>query len=267
VENLLILTGWLGLLTAVWPWWRAWQTMRRTSLRDALLWLAAAWLCWLAAGVAYAVGQPLVPWQHLALSVTSCFLTAVLGARRPGLTAWNFVTVGLLAVLLLPYLEQSWQAPHWHLDEPRLLFLSVVLAVGLLNYLPTRFALPTLMVGGVVYFAVGELAESAPRLNATLQFGGALFGLAAAAWSAWLLAKSQTAASELEQLWRRFRNGFGAVWALRVMEQFNAAARHASWALHLTWFGLEPLPEGTPPPSEEVAQKLRAVLKRFLEDQ
>jgi len=31
-----------------------------------------------------------------------CAGVAVLGARRPGMTAWNFVVAGLLAVLLLP---------------------------------------------------------------------------------------------------------------------------------------------------------------------
>ena len=30
---------------------------------------------------------------------------AVLGARRPGVTAWNFVVAGLLAVLLRPLFE------------------------------------------------------------------------------------------------------------------------------------------------------------------
>jgi hypothetical protein len=265
-ESLLILIGMLGLLASAWPLWQAWQTMRRTSLRDALMWLMAAWFCWLAAGMAYWLGQPLTPWRYLAVSVTGCFFAAVLGARRPGMAAWNFVTLGLLAALLLPCLEQPWRAPHWHLDEPRTIFLSGVLAVGLLNYLPTRFFWATWPTAAVVFFEMRELVESATRTNPALHLGLSLLGIAIAAFAAWLRVRRRLAVG-LDRLWFTFRDGFGAAWGLRAMEQFNAAARHAQWPVSLTWHGLES--QGTETAvvlPQEVEQKLRAVLKRFVGD-
>src|SRR2546423_30545 len=86
-----------------------------------------------------ATARPLDPTRYLALCLTGCAGVAVLGARRPHVGAWNFVVLGLLAVMLLPLLETVIAgAPS--LDVLRVLFLSATLGVGMLNYLPTRLA-------------------------------------------------------------------------------------------------------------------------------
>lgn len=268
LEQLFLLTSSLFLLTGILPWWVVWKKIRNTSLRDAWCWLLIAWVCWVWVGLAPHMGQPLSPWRYIALSVSAGFLTAILGARRPGMRAWNFVTFGLLAVLFLPLLEQPWQAPRWHLDEPRLLFMSVVLGMGLLNYLPTRFFPSTLIVAISLFWEVWGLREGTRLRDPHWHLGLTLSGLATAAWLGMLSENRVVAVGENDRLWLRFRDHFGVVWTLRAQEQFNAAARCAGWPVILTWQGLEtnPNPDGMPPSSEEISRLLSSVLKRFLED-
>src|SRR5437870_10972643 len=101
------------MLTAAFPLVRAWGASRRSTLLQAVYWAWAAWAGWLLTFVAAALGdiEESALGRHLALSLTACAGVAVLGARRPGVTAWNFVVCGLLAVLLLP-VAQSLGAPQ-----------------------------------------------------------------------------------------------------------------------------------------------------------
>ena len=85
--------------------------------------------------------------RYLALCLTASAGVAVLGARRPGVGPWNFVLLGLLAVMLLPLAEGYLAHGAWHLEGPRTLFLAATLAVIVLNYLPTRLGPAALLVG------------------------------------------------------------------------------------------------------------------------
>src|SRR5438105_2772900 len=134
-----------ALVTDVLPLARAWRANRRTTLSAALAWATAAWLAWLAAAVGGAAWL-----AYVALALTGCAGVAVLGARRPGVAAWNVVVLGLLAALLLP-LAEGWGRPR--LDATRLLFLALAPAVAVVNYLPTRLG------GGAAILGVGCAAE------------------------------------------------------------------------------------------------------------
>jgi len=124
IASLLMLAGAFPLLVA-------WQANRAMTLRPSLAWAGAAWMVWvLAAGLESAF------LRYLALALTCCAGVAVLGARRPIVGPWNLVVAGLLAVLLLPA-AQGWGTPR--LETAHLVFLSLTLAVPVLNYLPTRF--------------------------------------------------------------------------------------------------------------------------------
>src|SRR5205823_9802021 len=116
-----------------------------TTLRQATLWAVGAWACWLLVvlGAARGEGGGALG-RHLALALTGCAGIAVLGARRPGVNAWNFVVCGLLAVLLMPVLEGRGQP---RTEPAYLVFLAGTLAVGLVNYLPTRLGLAALLLG------------------------------------------------------------------------------------------------------------------------
>jgi len=252
-----------ALLTAAYPLLRAFLANRKTTLSQATLWAAGAWACWLVVFVGAALGQgtDVAFGRYLALALTGCGGVAVLGARRPGVRAWNFVVCGLLAVLLLPVAEG--------LGRPRaepayLAFLAATLAVGVVNYLPTRLGLAALLVGAGagLEFALQALPSLRERAGDWLESVAGLC-LAAGLWAGLLAGRHRAGVSEFDALWLDFRDRFGVVWGQRTREQFNRSAVHAGWPVALHWNGLV-VEEGKPPPdTAELVTKLRALLKRF----
>src|SRR5262249_1911711 len=91
----------VALLTAAYPLLRMVRTNLQTTLRQATVWAVGAWACWLVAFIGAALGEAdgASLGRYLALALTGCAGVAVLGARRPGVRAWNFVVCGLLAIL------------------------------------------------------------------------------------------------------------------------------------------------------------------------
>lgn len=247
----------LLLLTAVFPLATALRANRSTTLRQPLLWALVAWAAWL--GVAGS--RFLQPGSderlacYGALCLTGCAGVAVLGARRPGVTAWNFVVVGLLAVLLLPILNGLGEL---RLEPAQELFLGVTLLVPLLNYLPTRLGPGVFLAAAGCGLEMARLIE--PAAPAWIRPVG-LGLLAVAPWAAWASQwKRGSSATEFDRLWLSYRDRFGFVWGQRVREQFNRAADHAGFPVVLRWKGLQP---ETTAEAASLIPLLRAVLKRF----
>jgi hypothetical protein len=257
----------LILLTSAYPFWRAWRSNRGTSLVYSLLWAAAAWAAWTASVWVWGIQgwAATLVWRFVAFALTGCAAVAVLGARRPGAGAWNFVVVGLLAVLLLPL------AFGFARGEPRpetlnIVFMAGVVAVGVLNYLPTRLAPAAILVAA----ACGM--ETAIWLNPDHWYAepGVPVSPLLIGMSPWLVyleaARWPMPLNEFDRLWLRFRNRFGLVWSQRLREQFNRAAANAGWPVVLRWQGLRRQP-GTELPDREVQEQivsgLRALLTRF----
>jgi len=241
------------LVSDAWPLLRAWRANRRTALPSALAWTGVAWLAWLSAACLPDAGAWL---PYLALSLTGCAGVAVLGARRPGVGAWNFVVFGLLAALLLPLAEGRGR-PNF--DTTRLLFLGAVLAVAVVNYLPTRIGFAAAAVG------VGCAAEVA-RLAGWPDAAVAVWGRLAPALAPWLglaACAARPPATPFDAVWRTFRDRFGLLWALRQREQFNRAAANAGHAVELGWSGLRPPPPNAEAPQAVLLELLSATLKRF----
>jgi hypothetical protein len=189
------------------------------------------------------------------LCLTGCAGVAVLGARRPGVTAWNFVVVGLLAVLLLPILNGLGEL---RLESAQELFLGVTLLVPLLNYLPTRLGPGVLLAAAGCGLEMARLIE--PASPAWFRPVG-LGLLAGGPWTAWAGQwKRGSSATEFDRLWLSYRDRFGFVWGQRLREQFNRAADHAGFPVVLRWKGLQP---ETTADAAALMSLLRAVLKRF----
>ncbi|HWG42626.1 MAG TPA: hypothetical protein VN688_07555 [Gemmataceae bacterium] len=255
--GLLFLTGFYPLALAL-------HANRRTTLRQPLLWAVLAWATW--TGVAW--NRVLHAEQdgrlgpYLALGLTGCAGIAVLGARRPGVAAWNFVVVGLLAVLLLPVLNGLGEV---RLETVHELFLCVILSVPLLNYLPTRLA------PAVGLVAVGCGLEIPPvwgmDSSAAVQSAG-LALLSVSPWIAWMaLLRRGASAAEFDRLWLAYRDRFGFVWGQRMREQFNRAAHHAGWPVVLRWAGLRTTTPQATTDQAALLATLRGVLKRFGPDE
>jgi hypothetical protein len=256
-------------LTGLYPLRRAWLANRRTSLLQAVNWAITAWLAWVGTFVVASVGgheTKLAAAQYLSLCLTGCAGVAVLGARRPHVGAWNFVVLGLLAVLMLPLLEK-WFANQPIRDPLRIFFLGATLSVGFLNYLPTRLA-PALVLAAfgcsgemALLFASGQMPE--------LTGLAAPLCLAFAPWAGMQALAVQTPPDqEIDRIWLDFRNRYGLMWAQRVREQFNRAAFNAGWSVYLSWQGVRRLvlsvPETAKP--EEIVAGLQAILQRFMPD-
>ncbi len=236
------------LLGGFFPLYGAWRAAAGTTLRPAIIWAGCAWGAWVAA--AWSEGPLLT---YLALCLSGCAGVAVLGARRPGVGAWNFVVAGLLAVLLRPLAEGLGEL---RLSTAHLLFLGGALAVPVLNYLPTRFWLAALLLAGAWGVELARLEGAEPE-GLIHWVGRAL--LAAAPWAALGQNAFRRQLGEVDALWLAHRDSFGALWGLRVREQFNRAARNGGLGGELNWGGLR----GSAGEEEKALGMMRAVLKRF----
>jgi hypothetical protein len=247
-------------LSGAWPWWQAWRANRRTTLRYALAWSGAAWLAWAALHALADTGpSTLATTRYLALCLTCCAGIAVLGARAPLAGPWNAVLFGLLAVLLLPWAENVLLGTPL-LDPLRLVFVVATLAVGALNYVPTRLA------GTALALALACAAEMTLLLDGTaakalqpwlVHVSRAMIPLAC--WLGWVMVGRCRPGSDFDRQWLAFRDRFGLMWALRLRDQFNRAAVNAGWPVCLRWNGLD----GDSRHAKESVESLQAMLKRF----
>jgi hypothetical protein len=256
----------LLLVAGCYPFYRAWGANKRTTLIYAIAWAFGAWLAW---GAALLFGQPhqagMEPWRFLALSLTGAAGVAVLGARRPQAGAWNLVIVGLMAVMLLPLGENAFLGTP-AMDAPRIAFLAATLAVGILNYVPTRVVLPALILSGICAFECLALFSANfdpnPRIMDLAHVSLLIVPwLALAFWH-----RPSGAGLVIDRLWLDFRDRYGVFWAQRVREQFNRSADNARLPGYLRWHGWE-WDAGAGPLTDEqigaMAVLLKTLLKRF----
>lgn len=254
---MLWLTGFL-YGSSILPLWRGWRANRATSLAHALLWAGAAWLAWALVLLLASVGlaELLPAARYLAVCLLACAGVAVLGARRPGVAAWNFVVLGLLAVFLLWFAEGLLGTATVELGLVRAVFLVGTLAVGILNYVPTRLALTALLLTAAMALEVNHLLGGWADLAATTCL------LALAPWAGWLAGRRDEHATSFDRLWRSFRDRYGFMWGQRLREQFNRSAANSGWPVELGWSGLRRTSAGGPDETELLAT-LQALMKRF----
>jgi hypothetical protein len=253
----------LLILAGFYPLFRAWQANRHTSLCHAVFWAGAAWVAW---GVALVAGSPdvlgLDPWRYFALCVTAAAGVAVLGARRPHVEAWDFVVLGLLAVMLLPLGENLFLGTP-PLDGLRLAFLAGTLAASVANYVVTSAAMAALLLGAIcahecLALAMPDLEIGTGALN-TLHVGLLLVPwLGLGLWR-----RRHKEALVINQLWHDFRDRYGLFWAQRVRDEYNRGAAHAGLPGFLFWHGWEP-GAGAPAPTEDEAREMQAILQALL---
>jgi hypothetical protein len=244
----------------------AWHVNRSTSLVYAVRWAILAWTGWVTN--VFLIDSHSIEAGHLAayvaLSLTGCAGVAVLGARRPHVGAWNFVVLGLLAVMILPLAEEFLVGPDT-VGPLRFVFLAATLAVGILNYLPTCFA-PAVAL--LVFGGGGELlllaGVSKNHYDPEKVHVVSLVGLSLVPWAAFSGWRCRARATNaVDRLWLDFRNRFGLFWGQRVREQFNRSAANAGWMAFLSWRGLRGPGPLDPSAEKDMLQTLDALLKRF----
>lgn len=226
--------------------------------------------------------------RYAAAVSTFCPLMAVLGAKRPQDRGWQWIVATLWGVLVLPVAERWVLWSGGELDEGvmRQWLFVILLVVGFTNYLPTRFWFPALCsTFGQVLLLVPHLPFAVSRVQWHWTAGTMCLSLAvlSVCWQtrdAGERSRRQTDSeaeekedpSSLDAVWRDFRNAFGLVWGLRVMERVNTTARVAGWKSELTWFGFAPRTnavvevEAAAAEQPKHSQAMRTVLRRFVSD-
>jgi len=237
----------------------AWQATRGTALLCTVYWGVLAWLGWGVTLIEMPRAHP-DPAVFVALCLTGCAGVAVFGARRPQAMAWNFVVLGLLAVMVLPLIESALIGAR-SLDGLRLTFLGITLAVSVLNYLPTRFGLAAFLVGLACGGEMIAVAAPAPLPRGPETDAIRVCFLAAPWLALWRWTPVPT--QELDRTWREFRDRWGVVWGQRVREQFNRAAVNAGWPVTLAWQGFIERGEVSAEARRAMHDALTALLKRF----
>lgn len=244
------------------------RRVRGTTLIGPWAWSCAALAAVLAAELFVDSGAAATLSKHAAIHVrylaaitTLAPIVSLLGAKRPQDRAWQWIVFSLLALLALPSIKaiafDGGAPPEPHAAWRWL--IAVIALAGLFNYLPTRFALSAAL------FFFGQsllLAEYLPGPKWPASAERWLLGLAclaAAPLAASMTARRRTpAAAPEDRLWLDFRNAFGALWALRVAERFNASAAQCGWNVWLSWSGLRSTSEAANGQEHEATSALIA---------
>ncbi len=212
--------------------------------------------------------------RYLAGTTTFAPFVALLGAKRPQDRAWQWIVLALLLLLALPsgkafmFDSGAPPAPHaaWRL------LLVILLSSQLANHLPTSFRLSALLA---CLAQLGWLAGYLPGVANRPSGTWALAGLALATAAIWLVRRPMPRrplpCRPIDRLWLEFRDAYGALWALRVAERFNASAAMYGWPVRMRWGGLREAEEqekGKSGRGEQgmaaMRQNLKTLLWRFV---
>ena len=262
--NIVCLGGCLLLL-----WFRR-HPIAGTTLVAPFRWTLASLLSLLGAELAvYFTAEPDTSTcqaiRYLAATTTICPAVAVLGAKRPQNLGWQFIVASLWVILALPAAEAVvlWRGGQVELGLHREWFWLMLLLVELGNYLPTRNGASASMV------AVGRVALLHQHLP--LPLPSSLQSVSAGYWlisCGIVLAcfRRVRPGGDWDDIWIRFRDAFGVVWALRVMQRVNETARSCRWNAQLRWYGFDGDQQMPASPTQEaqIGRTMKTVLRRFV---
>jgi hypothetical protein len=251
--------------------WRGYPAVRGTTLMGPWMWAVGALTAWAAAFLLVGSGNG-ESLRFAAVGISFCPVVAVLGAKRPQDMAWNLVVVSLWAIVALPAAENLFLHPGQRLSlgAARAWFLWILIALGLVNYLPTRFGAAAVLLAAAQVIALAPylalvqrpLIENGPLAGLVLVVGALL-----TVWISTL--RKKPAASQLEGAWLDFRDAFGLLWGLRLEERINAMAKQNGWKVELTWGGFRSVESGKIVEQFEPAVEaglwaaMRGILRRF----
>ena len=215
---------------------------------------------------------------YFAAVVLLCPGIAVLGARRPGASAWAFFVLLPLVLVLMWPAAASFQvarpADSIEIEVPALVGLGLVLIMSGGNYFGTRYTMSTFYYAVAIVLLVVPMSVASPDFipeRSTARFIASLaFLLAVSETSRRSKADPDDEISRFDVLWFDFMDSFGMVWAKRVMDRVNESARHEKWAMNLELHGFVPVAESPPADEllrteERIEHTFRFLLKRFVD--
>jgi hypothetical protein len=254
-----------------------WRLIRTTTLVGAWCWALATVVGWslvelipgtTTLGVTY--GEPL---GVAAITLSLCPIIALLGAKRPQHGPWNFVVLSLWIILALPAAETLFLHPgqHVQMGQARAWFLWILIALGPINFVPTRYWLASLLVAAGQVVALSQYLAMMDRPLLPAFPAAGLFLCVVGFVAAELAARrARVFSNSHDHLWISFRDTFGLLWGLRVQERVNAAAKQLGWDFGLAWHGLRrradnsPLTQIDPSIEPTFRTTFKGLLRRFV---
>lgn len=251
-------------------WMLRWPRIRGTTLVAPWVWASISLVTLTAVELCLTlVGDPPPAWapaaRYAAAVSTFTPIMALLGAKRPQDRGWQWIVASLWAILCQPAAEWSLFGGMVEIHPARFWFQMILVAVGATNGVGTRNWLASALYCGGQVLLLLPFHSADPAIAAS---SAAFWGLAGIFLS--LVSVTATGAAQrerepaLDRVWLDFRDEFGVVWALRIMERVNASARMYDWPVQLTWQGLrdrESAQTDVPPLVEE---SIRTLLRRFV---
>ena len=214
------------------------------------------------------------PLRYVASLGTFCPAMAVLGAKRPQDRAWQWVVLSLWLVLAVPaaHAVATQTGAQFELHLAWKITLGLVLFLEVLNYAMTRHLI------GILLFASAQVLLLVPLLNTQLHPSTSYV---IAAMGLLMLAQLETwrqghkinrEPGNLQDIWSRFCNDYGAFWTFRVMSLINQTATASAWPIWLFPDGFyrihddagNPLPEVEIYPLSEIPPELQSSVNRAL---
>ncbi len=242
-----------------------------TTLVGPWIWASASFASLVAVelGIAF-VGEPVPDWapglRYAAAMSTFCPIVALLGAKRPQDRGWQWIVLTLWAILCQPAGEWILFGGVAEIHAARFWFLAILMLVGATNGLGTRVWLASLLYGGAqIILLVPYLASETPFDGGEAAVLGIIGIVTSWALVAADVLPGRTAKLPLDRVWLDFRDAFGVVWALRILERMNASANRYDWPVSLTWQGFCPRESATFEESPAaVEESFRTLLRRFV---
>lgn len=223
--------------------------LRDTTLTTAMNWSLLAVGAWLATWACDRLATILSPqmsdhaWYACAV-LALCPPIAVLGSRRPGARVWTgFILVPMLLVLGWPVITLWLQGTRLHglqLETPQLVAYSLVLIMGVGNYVGTRYTISALLYAAAVWLIVASSSQVAPAWlsdRSSIRVASSLFMLLAIG-----LVRSTvrpTVDNRFDRLWFDFFDTFGIVWGRRIQDRINYLSAKENWGAHLELDGFK----------------------------
>lgn len=259
-------------------WILRWQTVRGTTLVAPWVWASISLVTLVAVELLLALqGTPAPAWapaaRYAAAVSTFTPIMALLGAKRPQDRGWQWIVLSLWAILCQPAGEWLLFGGVAEIHPARFWFQMILVFVGATNGLGTRNWLTSaLYCGGQILLLLPFHSAEPPIAAGSAAFWGTI-GIFLSAVSVTITSSSASGHSSstplnspttLDRVWLDFRDEFGVVWALRIMERVNTSARMYDWPVQLTWQGLrdrDSLLTEIPPLVEE---SFRTLLRRFV---
>lgn len=252
------------------------KNLAGTTLTAPCIWIAISGMC--LAGLAFF--ETVQPTETIGMSAlrfaaaasTLCPLVAVLGAKRPQNRGWQWIVLSLWIIVVWPAAQALAHpaGPRVELFTPWKLFVAGLVAMVPLNYLPTRYWLASLLVAAGQFILFSDYLGLSAMNEWQLPTAVACFFISAVTVTMSRKEQVQTDRT-LENdtaRWLRFRDSFGAFWAIRVMQRVNETAGLRNWPVRLTWSGFESANDERSPvlnkvQLEEIEQAFDTLLRRF----